>query len=66
MQADEVHASDRARILVTHDERLIDPCDRIIRIEDGEITTQAPASHVAADGKHEQESPSLLRKILRH
>ncbi|HEV2073761.1 MAG TPA: ABC transporter ATP-binding protein [Thermomicrobiales bacterium] len=65
MLADEVHASDRAGILVTHDERLIDLCDRVIRIEDGEITTDAPASSAAADGKHEQESPALLGKILR-
>lgn len=60
MLANEAHASDRAGILVTHDERLIDLCNRIIGIEGGEITTDAPASHVAADTKHEQEPVALL------
>lgn len=35
--ADEVHRRDTAGILVTHDERLIDVCDRVLRITDGEV-----------------------------
>jgi putative ABC transport system ATP-binding protein len=35
MLATEVHERRKAGVLVTHDERLIDLCDRVIRIEDG-------------------------------
>lgn len=35
--ADEVHRRNTAGILVTHDERLIDVCDRVLRITDGEV-----------------------------
>jgi putative ABC transport system ATP-binding protein len=35
--ADEVHRRNTAGILVTHDERLIDVCDRVLRIADGEV-----------------------------
>ncbi len=35
--ADEVHQRDTAGILVTHDERLLDVCDRVLRITDGEV-----------------------------
>jgi putative ABC transport system ATP-binding protein len=35
--ADEVHRRKTAGILVTHDERLIDVCDRVLRITDGEV-----------------------------
>lgn len=37
--ASEVHERGKGGILVTHDERLIDLCDRIVRIEDGLIQT---------------------------
>ena len=47
MLRDEIHGSDRAGILVTHDERLIDLCDRVIRIEDGEIVDDSPADEEA-------------------
>ncbi len=43
MLAREVHETDRAGILVTHDERLVDACDRVIRIEDGRVTVDEPA-----------------------
>ena len=36
--AEEVHRRGTAGILVTHDERLIDVCDRVLRISDGEVT----------------------------
>lgn len=36
--ADEVHRREVAGIIVTHDERLIDVCDRVLRISDGEVT----------------------------
>jgi putative ABC transport system ATP-binding protein len=48
MLRDEVHASDRAGVLVTHDERLIDLCDRVIRIQDGEIRDNVPAERAAS------------------
>ncbi|MCO5214989.1 MAG: ABC transporter ATP-binding protein [Thermomicrobiales bacterium] len=35
--ADEVHRREVAGIIVTHDERLIDVCDRVLRISDGEV-----------------------------
>lgn len=38
--AGEVHRRNTAGILVTHDERLIDVCDRVLRIEDGLITEE--------------------------
>ena len=44
MLAKEVRASDRAGILVTHDERLVDACDRVIRIEDGRVNVETTSS----------------------
>jgi putative ABC transport system ATP-binding protein len=41
--ASEVHERGKGGILVTHDERLIDLCDRIVRIEDGRIQTETGA-----------------------
>lgn len=35
--ADEVHSRNTAGILVTHDERLLDVADRVLRITDGEV-----------------------------
>lgn len=35
--ASEVHQRNTAGILVTHDERLLDACDRVLRITDGEV-----------------------------
>jgi putative ABC transport system ATP-binding protein len=37
MLANEVHEREKGGILVTHDERLIDLCDRVVRIQDGEL-----------------------------
>ena len=37
MLANEVHEREKGGILVTHDERLIDLCDRVVRITDGRI-----------------------------
>jgi len=48
MLRDEVHGSARAGVLVTHDERLIDLCDRVIRIHDGEIDADVPAEQAAS------------------
>ena len=36
--ADEVHNRNTAGILVTHDERLLDLADRVLRITDGEVS----------------------------
>jgi putative ABC transport system ATP-binding protein len=44
MLAREVHETDRAGILVTHDERLLDACDRVIRIADGRVTMDESTS----------------------
>jgi putative ABC transport system ATP-binding protein len=33
----EVKARDKAAILVTHDERMLDLCDRVVHIEDGRL-----------------------------
>ncbi|MGG3451224.1 ABC transporter ATP-binding protein [Domibacillus aminovorans] len=37
MIADGVKRRNKAAIMVTHDERMLDVCDRIVRIEDGKI-----------------------------
>lgn len=50
MLANEVHERDKGGILVTHDERLIDLCDRVIHIEDG-ILKDADLSPEEAAGK---------------
>jgi putative ABC transport system ATP-binding protein len=39
MLAKEVHDREKGGILVTHDERLLDLCDRVVRITDGRLTT---------------------------
>jgi putative ABC transport system ATP-binding protein len=41
--ASEVHERGKGGVLVTHDERLIDLCDRVVRIEDGRIESEANA-----------------------
>jgi len=41
MLANEVHERDKGGILVTHDERLIDLCDRVVRIADGQLSQDA-------------------------
>jgi putative ABC transport system ATP-binding protein len=38
MLAKEVKARKKAAIMVTHDERMLDLCDRVLRMTDGEIT----------------------------
>lgn len=43
MLANEVHERGKGGILVTHDERLIDLCDRVVRIEEGRLTTEPVA-----------------------
>jgi putative ABC transport system ATP-binding protein len=46
--AKEVHERNKAAVLVTHDERLLDLCDRVIHIEDGRLTDgEAAARQVA-------------------
>ena len=37
MLAHEVKTRNKAAVMVTHDERMLDVCDRIVRIEDGRI-----------------------------
>lgn len=39
--AEEVHSRNTAGILVTHDERLLDVADRVLRITDGEVTEES-------------------------
>lgn len=39
MLARETHQRRKATLLVTHDERMLDLCDRVIRIEDGKVHT---------------------------
>jgi putative ABC transport system ATP-binding protein len=38
MLADEVHSREKAAIMVTHDKRMLELCDRIIYIEDGKLS----------------------------
>lgn len=44
MLASEVHERNKAAILVTHDERLIDLCDRVVRITDGRLAGSKAAN----------------------
>ncbi|WP_067780946.1 ABC transporter ATP-binding protein [Actinomyces vulturis] len=37
--ADQTHERDKATVMVTHDERLLDVCDRVLQMKDGELTT---------------------------
>ena len=48
MLADEVHERNKGGILVTHDERLIDLCDRVVHIEDGKLTADDTVPGAAA------------------
>lgn len=48
MLADEVHDRGKGGILVTHDERLIDLCDRVIYIEDGRLQEDSMTPDEAA------------------
>ena len=45
--AREVHERDKAAVLVTHDERLLDLVDRVVHIEDGRLLDNAAAERVA-------------------
>ena len=44
MLAREAHTRHKATILVTHDERMLDLCDRVVRISDGGIQNTALAA----------------------
>jgi putative ABC transport system ATP-binding protein len=44
MLAREVHEREKGGILVTHDERLVDLCDRIVRISDGRLQGESEES----------------------
>ena len=48
MLANEVHERGKGGVLVTHDERLIDLCDRVVRIEDGRLTTMGATTPMLA------------------
>jgi putative ABC transport system ATP-binding protein len=45
--ANEVHERDKAAVLVTHDERLLDLCDRVIHIADGHLVDSGVAGRAA-------------------
>lgn len=44
MLADEVKLREKAAIMVTHDKRMLDLCDRIVFIEDGRLSEQTGAA----------------------
>jgi putative ABC transport system ATP-binding protein len=46
--ADEIHERGKAGILVTHDERLIDLCDRVLHMTDGRLARDEAAIAVGA------------------
>lgn len=71
--ADQVHGSEKAGILVTHDERLIDLCDRVVRIHDGELDEiediEGQQGHILdgsapENGKGEEKDRGLIGKLL--
>lgn len=43
--ADQVKSGNKAAIMVTHDERMLDLCDRVVRIADGRISEVTAATH---------------------
>jgi putative ABC transport system ATP-binding protein len=45
--ANEVHERNKAAVLVTHDERLLDLCDRVIHIEDGRLSNGEAVTRAA-------------------
>lgn len=73
--ADEVHGREKGGILVTHDERLIDLCDRVVRIHDGELDEiediEGQQGHVLdgtsapENGKGDEKELGLIGKLLR-
>lgn len=44
MLADEVKLREKAAIMVTHDKRMLDLCDRVVYIEDGKLSEQPTIS----------------------
>lgn len=38
MLADEVKSREKAAVMVTHDKRMLDLCDRVVFIEDGKLS----------------------------
>ncbi|MNP75742.1 putative hemin import ATP-binding protein HrtA [compost metagenome] len=38
MLADEVKSRGKAAVMVTHDHRMLDLCDRVVQIEDGQLS----------------------------
>lgn len=43
--ADQVKSGNKAAIMVTHDERMLDLCDRVVRIADGRISEVTAATY---------------------
>jgi putative ABC transport system ATP-binding protein len=68
--ADEIHGREKGGILVTHDERLIDLCDRVVRIHDGALDEIADIEghqgHILDGSAREadEKEPSLIGKLL--
>lgn len=71
--AEEVHTREKAGILVTHDERLIDLCDRVVRIHDGKLdegqgaeALQEPvlAGTTTGNGKTDHADKGLVARLL--
>ncbi|MFD3446526.1 ABC transporter ATP-binding protein [Microbacteriaceae bacterium 4G12] len=48
MLANEVKTRGKAAVMVTHDERVLDLCDRIVMIKDGTLYEQTPQQYAAA------------------
>ncbi|ADY26876.1 Phosphonate-transporting ATPase [Deinococcus proteolyticus MRP] len=49
MLAREVRERGKAAVMVTHDERVLDLCTRVVRLEDGHVTGAGTAQELAAD-----------------
>lgn len=48
MLAREVRERGKAAVMVTHDERVLDLCTRVVRLEDGRVSAQGTAQELAA------------------
>ncbi|WP_261664541.1 ABC transporter ATP-binding protein [Deinococcus sp. Marseille-Q6407] len=49
MLAREVAERGKAAVMVTHDERVLDLCTRVVRLEDGRVTAEGTPAELAAD-----------------
>ncbi|WCC80484.1 ABC transporter ATP-binding protein [Cutibacterium equinum] len=66
--ADQTHSRGKCTVMVTHDERLLDHCDRVLRMADGvltEITDREPMRESSSPRPSGKGTGTLLRAAAR-